>query len=131
MHTSSHKALIVDDDWTARQLAGNALRRIGLDCHYAANAQQALEKLGACDYSVVVTDLIMPGLNGHQLSLTILDLPNRPVLVVVTGVTNPRISEDLRNRGVDDVQFKPLDSIRLSATVQSLVPGLKPDAGAP
>jgi len=62
----------------------------------------------------------MPNGNGHAFSVDVLKRSDRPILIVVTGITDPRLTRDLLVRGVDDVMFKPLDGQLLAAKVQAL-----------
>ncbi|MFQ5734930.1 MAG: response regulator [Planctomycetaceae bacterium] len=121
MAEPSYRALIVDDEWTVRQLTRNALSRIGIDCHFAANGCQALESLKKSNYDVVITDLMMPDRNGHQLCLDLLARPDRPLIMVLTGVVDAKIATDLLKRGVDDVAFKPVDYYEFMAKVRTLL----------
>ncbi|HEY3969623.1 MAG TPA: response regulator, partial [Planctomycetaceae bacterium] len=79
------------------------------------------ELIATTDYDVVVTDLRMPAVNGHTLALELLNRPARPVVVVLTGVTEPKLAKDLIARGVDDIIFKPVDQSILAAKVRALV----------
>lgn len=63
----------------------------------------------------------MPNGNGHAFCVDLLEQRPRPVLIVVTGITDPRLTRDLLVRGVDDVMYKPLDSQLLGAKVQALL----------
>jgi DNA-binding NarL/FixJ family response regulator len=60
-------------------------------------------------YDVVVTDLSMPIKNGHALAVEILALQNRPAIVILSGIAEPRIEEDLRRRGVEAIVYKPVN----------------------
>ena len=46
---------------------------------------------------------------------------SRPVVVILTGVTEPKLAKDLIARGVDDIVFKPIDQGTLAAKVRSLI----------
>jgi HD-like signal output (HDOD) protein len=72
-------------------------------------------------YDVVVTDLIMPIMHGHALCGEILSMAERPRLVVLTGVTEPRLAVDLKARGVDQIHFKPCDFEIFAREVAALV----------
>jgi DNA-binding response OmpR family regulator len=80
-----------------------------------------LELADTRHYDVIVTDLRMPEMNGHTLVVELLKREHRPAVVVLTGVTEPRLAKDLIARGVDDIVFKPVDQGVLAAKVQALV----------
>jgi HD-like signal output (HDOD) protein len=60
-------------------------------------------------------------MNGHALAVELLGRENRPAIVILTGVTEPRLAKDLIARGVDDIMFKPVDQGILAAKVRALV----------
>ena len=121
MPTTNYRALIVDDEWTVRQLTKNALTSAGIECHIAANGQQAMESIRKTSYDVVITDLMMPQSNGHQLCLRLLRLPDRPIIIVLTGVRSTKIGTDLMKRGIDDIEFKPVDYYAFTAKILTLL----------
>ncbi|MCA9120631.1 MAG: response regulator [Planctomycetaceae bacterium] len=114
-----YRLLIVDDELTTRKLLRAAAMSNGMVCDLAVNGQQALSHLETNDYDAVVTDIHMPVVHGHALIVSLLEQPNRPMIVAVTAVEEPRIIKDLIYRGVDELEFKPLDyelfAIKLSA----------------
>ena len=109
MTQSNTQALVVDDESLVRNLTVRALTREGFDCDQAQDGQEAALMVAQKDYAVVVTDLKMPNQNGHALAVELLSNPKHPAVVVLTGVTEPRLAKDLLSRGVDDIVYKPID----------------------
>ena len=60
-------------------------------------------------HDLVVTDLRMPKHHGHSLILELLKDQEPPNIVVLTGVANSRLVNDLFSRGVQDIVEKPVD----------------------
>jgi CheY-like chemotaxis protein len=114
-------ALIVDDEPALRQAMARAFARRGFRCDLAANGNEALRRLAGQSYDVLVTDLCMPEMHGHDLVVGLLQRAKRPVVIVVTGVTDQRLERDLRARGVDEILFKPVDYALLAARAEALV----------
>ncbi len=121
MAEAKFRALIVDDEVALRMLTVRELTRRGFDCDAARDGRQALELVDTRHYDVIVTDLRMPEMNGHMLAIELLKREHRPAVVVLTGVTEPRLAKDLIARGVDDIVFKPVDQGILAAKIQALV----------
>jgi HD-like signal output (HDOD) protein/ActR/RegA family two-component response regulator len=121
MARNNTRALVIDDDAVSRQILLRALGQEGLECDAAADGRQARAFLATQTYDVVVTDLQMPNGNGHALCVDLLSRQNRPVIVVVTGITVPMLAQDLLARGVDDVMYKPVDLRLLSTKVKALI----------
>ena len=118
---SSIRALVVDDDVISQEIIIRTLRQVGIASEAAFGGWQAEQLLAAQQFDVVVTDLQMANGNGHALCVNLLQRPERPVLIVMTGITDPRLTRDLLVRGVDDVMFKPIDGQLLAAKVQALL----------
>lgn len=72
-------------------------------------------------YDLVVTDLRMPDGHGHRLCSNLLEHKERPVVVVLTGVIEPRLADDLRARGIDAIFFKPVNFEEFAEQVQRLM----------
>jgi HD-like signal output (HDOD) protein/DNA-binding response OmpR family regulator len=102
-------ALVVDDEEGIRRLVKLALARHGVECDCASSGTEALALLQSRRYLLAVTDLLMPQGHGHFLCTTLLAREDRPVVVVLTGVAEPRLVDDLKARGVDKIYFKPVN----------------------
>jgi len=120
-NTQTYRALVVDDEAIVRQGAMRALCRWGFLCEAAPNGTAAYEMAKQNRYDVVVTDLRMPEANGHQLAIDLLAMPQRPAVVVLTGVAEPRLANDLRIRGVDEILFKPIEYDLLAKKTRGIV----------
>jgi DNA-binding NarL/FixJ family response regulator len=116
-----YRALIVDDEPTVRQAAMRALNQCGFVCDVAAEAHAAIELARQMSFDVVVTDLRMPEINGHTLAVELLQLSPPPAVVILTGVLEPRLSDDLWARGVADIQYKPINFSLLAIKIRRLV----------
>jgi DNA-binding response OmpR family regulator len=116
-----YRALVVDDEPLVRQATMRSLSRAGFVCDAARDGAEADELVGQQRYDLVLTDLRMPGVNGHQLVVSLLAMANRPAVVVLTGVAEPKIAADLKTRGVDEILFKPLEYDELARRVLTIV----------
>lgn len=122
MAAVTYRALVVDDEEPIRKLIAMALRKAGYVCELAADGDEAAQLAAKSRFDVVVTDLKMPNKNGHTLALELIQREeDRPLIVVYTGVIEPRLAKDLLGRGVDDILYKPLDFSVLAAKVTTLV----------
>ena len=121
MSQPKYRVLVVDDEIALRLLLVREFTRIDCECDGAQNGLQAMDLIRSRHYDAVVTDLRMPERNGHWLATELLKLPSRPVVVILTGVTEPKLAKDLIAHGVDDIVFKPIDQGTLAAKVRSLI----------
>lgn len=137
MPFATYRALIVDDEAAIRKLLQRALLVEGFECMTAEDGQQAAELTRCHAFDLVVTDLAMPVKHGHSLAVQLLEQQDRPLVVVLTGIAEPRLAKDLFARGVDDVVLKPVDFRMFAAKLRSLVnrkragAPARPPAGAP
>jgi two-component system chemotaxis sensor kinase CheA len=94
------KVLVVDDQFTVRELQRSILRASGYRVEVACDGREALDTLGAAgDFDLVVTDLLMPEMDGLELLGAIRADPERSSLPVV--VVTSRGSEEDRKRGAE------------------------------
>jgi HD-like signal output (HDOD) protein/DNA-binding NarL/FixJ family response regulator len=121
MTQPDYRALVVDDEVMIRQLVIRSLAEHGFICDGASNGLEAKTLAEAVKYDAVITDLRMPECHGHQLAVDLLAEQNPPVLVIHTGVMEPRLARDLMARGVDDILFKPVDGDVLAVKVMTLI----------
>ncbi len=110
----SGRVLIVDDDWFARQVYADGLGREGFDVVCAADGPEALDVLAAETFDVVVTDVLMPEMDGIEL----LDRVKRgwPGLevVVLTGVESVDTAVRAMRAGAWHYLVKPVSIEALS-----------------
>ncbi len=119
MAANKYRALVVDDERYVRELAVLAFQHHSVQCDTASDGEEGLALAKQQHYDAVITDLRMPRRNGHSLATELLGWPNRPRIVVLTGLAEPRLTEDLRSRGVEDVVQKPIDFDELAVRVLS------------
>src|SRR5579872_2316969 len=120
MAPAAPRALIVDDDKLVRMLVARTLSAERIVCDQADDGEAAVRRFEDERYDIVVTDLVMPNRHGHSLCQSLLVHPHRPVLVVMTGLAEPRITQDLKARGVDAIYQKPIDFPTFGKQVRAL-----------
>jgi DNA-binding response OmpR family regulator len=121
MIATQYRALVVDDEPMVRQGTMRALSRNGFSCESASDGVEALTIAKQSQFDVIVTDLRMPEGNGHQLAVELLGMSSRPAVVVLTGVIEPKLANDLRLRGVEEILFKPIEYEALATKVRLIV----------
>src|SRR5690349_16716286 len=77
--------LIVDDDEQERRRLSEMISAMGHVAETAQDGEQALEKLGSTPVDVIVTDLMMPRMDGFQLLRTLLERGDLTPAIVLTG----------------------------------------------
>jgi HD-like signal output (HDOD) protein/CheY-like chemotaxis protein len=115
------RALVVEDEQSVQALVGRALSAQQIVCDFANDGTSARRKLDNSRYDIVVTDLKMPNGNGHALCQSVLADPERPLLVAITGLVEPRLRRDLEARGVDAIFEKPFDLFDFGKRIRKMV----------
>lgn len=103
------KVLLVEDDRALRQALGDTLELGGF--HYCAvgSAEEALQAVAEQAFSLVVSDVNMPGMDGHQLlALLRARQPQLPVLLMTAHAAVERAVEAMR-QGAVDYLVKPFE----------------------
>lgn len=120
------KLLIVDDDLHLRKLVRTYSEMEGYSCEEAENGFQALEKLQADSYDLVVLDIMMPGLDGFETMSEFRQWSQVPV-IVLTARDEEYDKLFGFNLGADDYLSKPFSPKELMARVKAILKR----AGAP
>ena len=84
------RILIAEDDAAVRSFVLRALSHRGYEVTGVCDGVEALEVLKSQDYELLITDIVMPGLDGIALSLKVaLERPELPILLM-TGYAAER-----------------------------------------
>lgn len=98
--------LVVDDDDVIRDTLCELLST-DYSCQTANTAEEALGKLEAQGFDVVLTDISMPGLNGGELLKKAVEMyPGTPV-IIISGHSDQEQAESLLSHGAFDYLLKP------------------------
>lgn len=100
------------------------VRRSGYQVLEAASAESAIEVLASAHIDLVLTDLMMPGMNGWQLLGQIREQDERIKVVVFTGFIDDQGAAILQDREADGFLVKPVKLNKLQDTLSALLPEL-------
>ena len=116
------KALVVDDDASARFMLKSLLTRSGYDVSIATNGRDALEMFRSNPSDIVFMDLYMPHMDGLESAHQIKALSVREFVPVIF-VSGAADTQDLVRgieAGGDDFLTKPYDELVLKAKIRAL-----------
>ena len=113
----SHEILVVEDDANINDLLKEALEREGYRCTQAFSGTEAKLLLEKNYYSVILLDLMLPGIPGEEVLKEIRRRGNEPVIILTAKDTIDDKVEFLRN-GADDYVTKPFDIKEIVARVE-------------
>ncbi|MCB9546939.1 MAG: sigma-54-dependent Fis family transcriptional regulator [Myxococcales bacterium] len=121
MSEPADRILIADDESNLRKLLGALLRREGYAVQLAADGEEALEAFEQERFSVVITDLRMPHMDGMTLLKRLLEKDaDLPVIVITAHGTVDTAVEALKI-GAFDFITKPYDKDELTRVVAKAV----------
>jgi two-component system response regulator AtoC len=101
--------LVVDDEPAVAKVLSAILEQEGMVCAQAGGAAQALERLRAIPYDLVITDLRMPGEDGVALMRQVVATwPDVPVIMLTAHAT-VAVAVDALRAGAADFLTKPFD----------------------
>lgn len=112
--------LVVDDEQIARTNLEYILRKEGYGVDTAANGEEALQKIKACPYDLILTDLKMEKMDGLQLlEHTRKEAPHTET-VIITGYATVHSAVESLKKGAVHYLSKPVQLDELRALVRSI-----------
>ncbi len=120
----ARRVLIVDDNKDGAQSLAMLLRMMGNDVHTTYDGPSALEAAGAYPPDVVLLDIGLPGMSGHDVARRLRKEPGLEgvVLVAVTGWGQEEDRRLSREAGFDSHMVKPIDVDALQELMAVLEP---------
>lgn len=121
--TGAAAILLVEDEDAVRVFSARALRNKGYRVVEAKNGEAALAILseGRESFDLVITDVVMPQMDGPTLARKALELRPGLKLIFISGYAEDRVREDLS--GVDGAHFlpKPFSLKQLAGKVKDVL----------
>jgi DNA-binding NtrC family response regulator len=119
--------LVVDDDSQMRAALSEAIQRLGYNAVLCDSGAGAISKLGQSVYSLIVTDMKMPKMDGLTFLREVRHrVGNLPVLVI-TGFGTVENAVESMKEGATDYLMKPFSFDTLSKTIATIMTRVTPD----
>ena len=115
------KILIAEDDAKLRQLFGRVLIKNGYSVKGVSNGKEALDALDQEYYDLIVSDVMMPVMDGYELVRAIRDSGNNLPILMVTAKAE---FDDMRLgflSGTDDYMVKPINVNEMVIRINALL----------
>jgi len=118
------RILLVEDDRSLREALEDTLALSGYDCVAVADAQQALHALNQQVFSLMLSDINMPGMDGQDLLRTVnARVPGMPV-VLMTAYGDVQGAVQAMREGAVDYLLKPFTAQALQKVLERYAVGL-------
>src|SRR5919107_312211 len=119
MPEESKHLLIVDDEVALREAIAERLGDHGFVVEQAASGEEALDRLAAFAFDVLITDLKLPGINGRQVLDAALERYPDLIAIVITGYGTVKDAVDAIKQGASDFITKPFQFDALMHVLRS------------
>ena len=114
------KILVIDDDMAITELLSMLLKTHGFDVLTTNSGVEGVKLVKEKNPSVVILDLMMPDMDGWQVSKAIRAFNNVPILIL-SAINDPSMVASVLDTGADDFLVKPVPSSVLVAHIRKMV----------
>jgi len=115
------KILVVDDEESVRWVIGKCLEKADYKVDYGVNGSQALDKVSAEYFSLIILDITMPDISGlevlHDIRSRGIDVP----VIIITAQNTVKNAIDAMKEGAFDYVAKPFDLDEVKLTVDRAI----------
>src|SRR5215203_734781 len=123
MTDSPKHLLIVDDETALREAIAERLADHGFLVEQASSGEQALERLSAFAFDILITDLRLPGVDGRQVLDAATERYPDIIAIVITGFGTVKDAVDAIKQGAADFITKPFQFDALLHVLNSALEG--------
>lgn len=115
--------LVIDDDDEVRDFVVRLLKRRGYSVTGACNGEAGLASLAAASFALVITDIVMPDMEGLETIKRIRRASPTMPIIAISGGGSSRVDylKFARKFGADAVLAKPFDPAELCALTTRLL----------
>ncbi len=120
--------LIVDDEPSVIQMISCVLEIRGFEILSAGHGREALERMEEKRPDLIITDLVMPGIDGLQFTRKVKEDPRYrdiPLMIVTSATRDSDLADGFWKMGIgaDDFVSKPFDPFEMADRVERLLNG--------
>lgn len=113
--------LVVEDTPSLRDVLAQVLSAEGYNVSTSGTAEDALEKIAGTDFTMVLSDLKLPGRSGLELISETREMNKAVPIVVMTAYGSIDIAVDAMKLGATDFITKPFDPVELCQLIAQIV----------
>ena len=115
------KILVVDDDARLTQSVCTVLNDSGYDAKGCLSAQAAYDAMYSHIYDLIISDIMMPGVDGFEFAETVRSLNRSVPILFVSARDDIPAKQRGFDLGIDDYMVKPIEFSELLMRVRALL----------
>ncbi len=115
------KVLVVEDEKELNRTMCSFLNRCGYETVGAFNANEAYDEMYGQIFDLIISDIMMPGIDGYEFAKTIRELNQEIPILFVTARDDFESKRKGFRAGIDDYMVKPIDLEELVLRIEALL----------
>ena len=115
------KILVVEDEKELNRTMCSFLSRCGYEAVGALNANEAYDEMYGQMFDLIISDIMMPGIDGYEFAKTVRELNQEIPILFVTARDDFESKRKGFRAGIDDYMVKPIDLEELVLRIEALM----------
>lgn len=115
------KILVVEDDKDLNRTMCSFLGKSGFEAVGALNANEAYDEMYGQMFDLIISDIMMPGIDGYEFAKTVRELNQEIPILFVTARDDFESKRKGFRAGIDDYMVKPVDLEELVLRIEALM----------
>ena len=120
-HHTADRILVVDDDRTTRHVTRTLLAKAGFTVRVAKDGAEAIERLRASRFDLMLLDVWMPRMDGLAVLDKIKRIKQRPKVIVLTSDDTPETLLRAIRQRANQIARKPIEPMALLSLVREAI----------
>ncbi|MBQ7863927.1 MAG: response regulator transcription factor [Lachnospiraceae bacterium] len=115
------KILVVEDEKDLNRTMCSFLSRCGYEAVGALNANEAYDEMYGQIFDLIISDIMMPGIDGYEFAKTVRELNQEIPILFVTAKDDFESKRKGFRAGIDDYMVKPVDLEEMVLRIEALM----------
>jgi DNA-binding NtrC family response regulator len=115
------RIIIVDDELAVGRLFFQILRKDGYICTLCNGPEKIFEVANPLDFDVLLTDYVMPGMNGAELGLAFLKINPNLRVIICSGYSDDFGPAQVQKNGFHGYLTKPMPKLKLLQEINRVI----------